>query len=75
MRRRANSPSLAIILIVLAMLCLAAFAGVERMIAARRAALGGSFVDVEKIQAQMDRGNLSDREAQFYRTLEVELGY
>ena len=75
MRKERSLPSAAIVAVVLVILSLAALASMERITAARRAALGGDFVDMGKIQAQMESGNLSSHEAEFYRTIEVELGY
>lgn len=75
MKREKSYPSVAIAVIVAIFIVIAAFAGVERESLARKAALGTNFVDIAKIREQVQKGNLSEREAEFYRTLEVEVGY
>jgi len=75
MRSERNYPSIAIAVIVIAFILIAAVVGVERESLARKAALGGDFVDMDKIKVQMQKGNLSNHEAEFQRDVEVELGY
>lgn len=75
MRSSKNYPSPAIVAIVVIFIIIATFASVERESLARKAALGGNFVDMVKIKEQVRKGNLSEREADFYRIMEVDVGY
>lgn len=75
MKSSKSYPSIAIVIIVAIIIAMSIFASVEREQLAKKALLGGNFVDMAKIKEQIQRGNLSQREADFYRVVEVEVGY